>query len=153
MIGPTAHGRSLLFTIEGDLNNPQCTLREALAMRVTAGLGEMLGVSIRGVAEGMGTLDRKGVEALGEAAKGLGGALRQLVGGQKGCVSGPEAFPNPRRSGAGYQSSWAISYRRCANCQSCSRSSSTPCTWESPVRLAAQTIRPGNVNVAPGASS
>lgn len=70
------------FVIEGDLNNPQFTLREALATRLAAGLAEMLGVSIRGVAEGVGTLGRKGAEALGEAAKGLGGAVRQLFGGK-----------------------------------------------------------------------
>jgi len=70
------------FTIEGDLNNPQFTLREALATRVAAGLAELLGVSIRGLAEGVGTLGRKGVEAVGEAAKGLGGALQQLFGGK-----------------------------------------------------------------------
>ena len=70
------------FTIEGDLNNPQFTLREALATRLAAGLGELLGVSIRGLAEGVGTLGQKGVEAVGEAAKGLGGALQQLFGGK-----------------------------------------------------------------------
>ena len=71
------------FTIEGDLNNPQFTFREALATRLAAGLAEMLGVSIRGLAEGVGTLGRKGVEAAGEAAKGLGGALQQLFGGKR----------------------------------------------------------------------
>jgi len=34
-------------------------------------------------AEGVGTLGRKGVEAAGEAAKGLGGALQQLFGGKR----------------------------------------------------------------------
>jgi hypothetical protein len=71
------------FTIQGDLNNPQFTFREALATRLAAGLAEMLGVSIRGLAEGVGTLGRKGVEAAGEAAKGLGGALQQLLGGKR----------------------------------------------------------------------
>jgi uncharacterized protein involved in outer membrane biogenesis len=71
------------FTIEGDLSNPQFTLREALATRVAAGLAELLGVSIRGLAEGVGTLGGKGVEAVGEAARGLGGALQQLFGGKK----------------------------------------------------------------------
>ncbi len=71
------------FTIEGDINNPQFALNEAFATRVASGLAENLGVSIRGVAEGVGTLGRKGVEAAGEAAKGVGGALQQLLGGQK----------------------------------------------------------------------
>lgn len=71
------------FTIEGDINNPQFTLREAFATRMASGMAEILGLSIRGVAEGVGTLGRKGVETAGEAVKGLGGALQGLFGGQK----------------------------------------------------------------------
>jgi len=71
------------FIIEGDINNPQFTLREALTTRIASGMAELLGVSIRGVAEGVGTLGRKGVETAGEAVKGLGGALQGLFGGQK----------------------------------------------------------------------
>jgi hypothetical protein len=59
------------FVIEGDLNNPQFTLREALATRLTVGLAEHLGLSVRGVAEGVGSLGRKGVEAAGRALQGL----------------------------------------------------------------------------------
>jgi uncharacterized protein involved in outer membrane biogenesis len=71
------------FLIEGDINNPQFTIREALATRMASGMAETLGVSIRGVAEGVGTLGQKGVQATGEAAKSLGGALQGLFGGQK----------------------------------------------------------------------
>lgn len=71
------------FLLEGDINNPQFTLNEAFATRVASSLAETLGVSIRGVAEGVGGLGRKGAEAVGETAKGLGGALQQLFGGQK----------------------------------------------------------------------
>ncbi len=71
------------FTIEGDINNPQFTLREAVATRWASSMAEMLGVSIRAVAEGVGTLGRKSVETAGEAVKGLGGALQGLFGAQK----------------------------------------------------------------------
>jgi uncharacterized protein involved in outer membrane biogenesis len=71
------------FTIEGDINNPRFTLREALATRMASSMAGMLGVSIRGVAEGVGILGRKSVETAGEAVKGLGGALQGLFGGQK----------------------------------------------------------------------
>jgi len=71
------------FIIEGDINNPRFALNEAFATRVASSLAENLGVSIRGVAEGAGALARKGVEAAGEAAKGVGGALQQLFGGEK----------------------------------------------------------------------
>jgi hypothetical protein len=50
---------------------------------MASGMAEILGLSIRGVAEGVGTLGRKGVETAGKAVKGLGGALQGLFGGQK----------------------------------------------------------------------
>jgi uncharacterized protein involved in outer membrane biogenesis len=71
------------FVIEGDVSNPRFTLSEGLATRVAAALGERLGVSIREVAEGVGGLAQQGVEAAGEAAKEVGSALEQLLGGQK----------------------------------------------------------------------
>jgi hypothetical protein len=74
---------ALNFVIEGDLNNPQFSLNEALNMRMAAGMAEMLGVGIGGLARGLGTLGIKGGEATGEAIKGLGGALKGLFGGQK----------------------------------------------------------------------
>jgi hypothetical protein len=71
------------FVVEGDVDTPHFTLREALAMRIASGMAELLGVSLRGVAEGVGTLGQKGVQATGEAVKGLEGALQNIVGGKK----------------------------------------------------------------------
>ena len=71
------------FTIDGDLANPRFTLNEALATRLASSLAENLGLSLRGVAEGVGGLGRKGVEAAGEAARGLGSALQGLFGDKK----------------------------------------------------------------------
>jgi len=71
------------FMIEGDLNSPRFVLNEALAARIASALAENLGVSVREAVEGVGTLGQKGTEAAGEAAKGIGGALRRLFGGQK----------------------------------------------------------------------
>ena len=71
------------FILEGDINNPRFALNEAFATRLATGLAENLGVSIRGVAEGVGTLGQKGLEAAGEAAKGVGGALQQIFGGTR----------------------------------------------------------------------
>ena len=67
------------FVLEGDLNNPQFSLNEALTTRLAASMAETLGVSLGGVAKGMGGLGQKGMEAAGEAAKG---AVEQLFGGQ-----------------------------------------------------------------------
>jgi hypothetical protein len=68
------------FVIEGDINNPQFSVNEALATRMAASMAETLGVSIRGVAEGVGSLGRKGVEAIGGTAKGIGSAIGGLFG-------------------------------------------------------------------------
>ena len=71
------------FVLEGDINNPRFALNEAFATRLASGLAESLGVSLRGVAEGVGSLGQKGVQAGGEAVKGVGGDLQQLFGGRK----------------------------------------------------------------------
>jgi len=68
------------FVLEGDINNPQFSLNEALSTQVAASMAETLGMSLGGVAKGVGTLGQKGVEAAGEAAKG---AVQRLFEGQK----------------------------------------------------------------------
>ena len=57
------------FTLEGDINNPQFSLNEAFATRVASALAKGLGVSVRGLAEGVGALGRKGAELVGETTK------------------------------------------------------------------------------------
>ncbi|HPR54697.1 MAG TPA: DUF748 domain-containing protein [Deltaproteobacteria bacterium] len=74
---------SLDFTLEGDLNNPRFTLHEAFSERIAASLAETLGVGVKGLAEGAGSLGQKGVDAAGEVVKGIGGALNQIMGGKK----------------------------------------------------------------------
>ena len=74
---------SVSFVLEGDINNPQFSLNEALTTRLASSMAETLGVSLGGVAKGVGTLGQKGVEALTGAAKGVGGALEGLFGGTK----------------------------------------------------------------------
>jgi hypothetical protein len=71
------------FVLEGDINNPQFSLKEALTARVAFSLAETLGVSLGGVAKEVGTLGQKGLEAAGQAAKGAGGALQRFFGGSK----------------------------------------------------------------------
>jgi hypothetical protein len=57
------------FVLEGDINNPQFSPNEALTTRVAASMAETLGVSIKGVVEGIGILGRKGIEDSGIPAK------------------------------------------------------------------------------------
>jgi len=71
------------FALEGDINNPQFSLNEVFSTRLAASMAESLGVSIRGVAEGAGSLGRKGADALGETVKGLGDSVQKLFGGAK----------------------------------------------------------------------
>ncbi len=71
------------FVAEDNIDNPQFSLNEALSTRVAFSLAETLGVSLGGVAKGVGTLGRTGMEAAGQAAKGVGGALQRLFGGLK----------------------------------------------------------------------
>jgi hypothetical protein len=71
------------FVLEGDINNPQFSLNEAFSTRMASAMAENLGVSIRGLAQGVGTLGQKGVGAFADTAKGLGGALGGLLGGSK----------------------------------------------------------------------
>jgi len=56
------------FSISGNLHDPKFSMDESLAMRVTAGFAKVLGVSVEGVAGGVG-----------DAVKGLGDALDSLL--------------------------------------------------------------------------
>jgi len=60
--------------------NPQFSLNETLTTRVAASMAETLGVSLGGVAKGVGGLGLKGVEAAGEAAKDV---VEQLFRGKE----------------------------------------------------------------------
>jgi hypothetical protein len=71
------------FILEGDINNPRFSLNEAFSTRMAASMAETLGVSIRGVAEGVGSLGRQGFGAIEETAKGIGDAVGGLFRGRK----------------------------------------------------------------------
>ena len=47
---------SLKFTLEGRTDDPKFSLAENLAVRLAAGLGEAVGVSVKGVVEGVGSV-------------------------------------------------------------------------------------------------
>lgn len=74
---------SMKFVLEGDIANPRFSLNEALSTRLAASMADTLGVSLRGVAEGAGSLGRKGAEAVGDTVKGIGDSVQKLFGGQK----------------------------------------------------------------------
>lgn len=57
------------FTLEGDLNDPRFSLNDSFAMRVGAAVAETLGISLEGLARGVGS-----------ATEGLGGMVKKLFG-------------------------------------------------------------------------
>lgn len=70
------------FTLKGDTSNPNFSLNEDLSTRIATGMAGQLGVSIRNVAEGLGTIGRKGMEGAGGVVEGVGSAVKRLFGSQ-----------------------------------------------------------------------
>jgi hypothetical protein len=68
------------FVLEGNLDDPKFSLNESLATRFGSGLADVLGVSVEGVAKGVGGIGGKGIEAAGKTAGGLGNAVKGLFG-------------------------------------------------------------------------
>ncbi len=71
------------FVLEGNVNDPRFSLNETLTTRLASSIAESLGVSLGGVAKGVGALGQGGVEAAGKVAKGAGSAVQRLLGGRK----------------------------------------------------------------------
>jgi uncharacterized protein DUF748 len=71
------------FVLKGDISHPNFSLNENLSTRIATAMAGQLGVSIRNVAEGLGTLGRKGVEGAGGVVEGVGSAVKRLFGGEK----------------------------------------------------------------------
>ena len=57
------------FTLEGNLEDPKFSLNESFSRRMASSLGETLGVSVEGLARGVGN-----------AARGVGDAVMKLFG-------------------------------------------------------------------------
>jgi len=71
------------FALKGDTSNPSFSLNESLSTRIATAMAGQLGVSIKSVAEGIGTLGRKGVEGAGGVVEGVGSAVKRLFSGEK----------------------------------------------------------------------
>jgi Domain of Unknown Function (DUF748) len=70
------------FTLKGNTRNPNFSLNERLSTRIATAMAGQLGVSIQNVAEGLGTLGRKGMEGAGAVVEGVGSKVKRLFGGQ-----------------------------------------------------------------------
>jgi hypothetical protein len=71
---------TIKFTLDGKLDDPNFKLNEGFSTKVAASLGNVLGVSVEGLAKGAGAIGQKGVEAAGGAAGGVGKAVKGLFG-------------------------------------------------------------------------
>jgi hypothetical protein len=71
------------FTLKGNTDNPNFSLNESLATRIAASMADKLGVSIKNVAEGIGTLGLKGMEDASSVVEGVGLAIKGLFKGGK----------------------------------------------------------------------
>jgi len=71
------------FALQGDTSHPDFSLNETLATRVATAMAGQLGVSIKGVAEGLESLGRKGLEGAGGVAGAIGSVFRGLLGGSE----------------------------------------------------------------------
>ena len=69
------------FTLKGNTSNPNFSLNESLSTRIATAMAGQLGVNIRNVAEGLGTLGRKGMEGAGAVVEGVGSTVKRLFGG------------------------------------------------------------------------
>jgi hypothetical protein len=71
------------FIIKGDTSHPNFSLNENISTRIATAMAGQLGVSVKNVAEELGTLGRKGVEGAGGLVEGVGSAVKRLFGGGK----------------------------------------------------------------------
>jgi hypothetical protein len=71
------------FTLGGDIRHPNFSLNQTLASRIATGMAGQLGVSIAGMAEGLETLGRKGLEGVSGAATAVGSVVRDLFSGSR----------------------------------------------------------------------
>jgi uncharacterized protein involved in outer membrane biogenesis len=69
------------FVLTGDTSNPSFSINEAIATRLAMGMAAELGVSIRSLAEDLGTLGRRSVEGVAGVVEGAGSVLKGLLGG------------------------------------------------------------------------
>jgi hypothetical protein len=68
------------FVLTGNTENPNFSLNENLSTRIATAMAGQLGVGITNVAEGLGTLGRKGMEGASSVVDGVGSAVKRLFG-------------------------------------------------------------------------
>jgi hypothetical protein len=70
---------ALDFSLDGSIEDPAFSLREAMSTRLAVALAKELGLGVGGLVEGTLGIGREGVRGAGEAAQGIGSALKKLL--------------------------------------------------------------------------
>jgi hypothetical protein len=71
------------FVLKGNTRQPNFALNESLSTRIATGMAGQLGVSIKGVAEGIGTAGRKGLEEASSLVEGISASIKGLFSGNQ----------------------------------------------------------------------
>lgn len=69
---------SLDFTLQGNIDDPQFSIREALMKKLTVGLAEKLGASLTGIGSGVIDVGTEGVKQVGKGSGSVGEGLKKL---------------------------------------------------------------------------
>ena len=67
------------FSLDGAIDDPHFSLNEAMSTRLAVALAEDLGVSVGGLVEGTIGIGQEGLRGAGDAAQGIGSALKKLL--------------------------------------------------------------------------
>lgn len=71
---------ALDFTVQGNIDDPQFSIRESIMKKLTVGLAEKLGSSVVGAGSAVLGVGKEGVGQVGKGAGALGGGLKKLLG-------------------------------------------------------------------------
>lgn len=70
----------LKFVVEGSLDNPKFGLAESLSAKLSSGLAEKLGLSVKGIGGSAVNLGSEGTKAVGSGIKGLADGIKKRLG-------------------------------------------------------------------------
>lgn len=70
---------ALDFSLDGSIDDPAFSLNEAVSTRLAVALAKELGFSVGGLVEGTLGIGAEGLRGAGEAAEGIGSALKKLL--------------------------------------------------------------------------
>lgn len=70
----------LKFVVEGSLDNPKFSLAESMSAKLSSGLAEKLGLSVKGIGGSAVNLGSEGTKTIGSGIKGLADGIKRRLG-------------------------------------------------------------------------